>query len=133
MRIRKFNESAQTVVQDIRECFIDLVESTISDDITIDEALYFNEEYSQFWATIGLPCLGFDFIIDANNDFLPQMIEFNNEVTSRYQDIINCIEKVKSLYPNIEYIFEITCTETEKVTKNIYIPYMQYIEIAFKI
>ena len=69
----------------------------------------------------------------AGNEAIDDIITYNNMVNDRYKDILHCVEKVLLSYPNIEYHYEIMSTENEKISKFVYIPYMQYVEIIFKV
>lgn len=130
MKIRKFNESNQSVVENIKECFIDLVElSSLDDGLTVDECFFIYDEKSEFWISISLPGIK----IYNDSDIIEQMLRLNKSISSRYESILDCIERVKLTYGDIEYRYEINNTETEKINKNVHIPYIECIEIVFKI
>lgn len=54
MRIRKFNEGNQNIIDYIKECFIDLVESSISGDMTIDDYFFHNEQVTELGVSVCL-------------------------------------------------------------------------------
>lgn len=132
MKIKRFNENNQSIIDYIKECFIDLVESSMDDDITLDDSFYYDDD-GEFTISICLPSVGNNFATKDNNMLLSNIITFNNMVNDRYRDIIHCINKVTLSYPNIEYSYEIMSIENESISKFVHIPYIEYVEIIFNV